>query len=188
MVYLKLLILFSVMAASIGVCPPIMRRWQWNARPPKGTAQMTLPVPYVIIHHSVMGEGNCSTIAGCIEVMKEIQDFHMDGNGWDDVGYTFLIGGDGYVYEGRGWNRQGAHAPNYNDKSIGICFIGLFTDKLPTEMQIQTAKTLIECGIENNYIKSDYILYGHRDVRDTECPGETLYQEISTWPHKGPKP
>lgn len=38
--------------------------------------------------------------------------------------YRFLIGGDGKVYEGRGFNIVGAHAPSYNDKSIGICLLG----------------------------------------------------------------
>jgi hypothetical protein len=30
------------------------------------------------------------------------------------------------VYEGRGWDIVGTHAPNYNSRSIGICFIGDF--------------------------------------------------------------
>lgn len=37
---------------------------------------------------------------------------------------SFGIGGDGNIYEGRGFNVVGAHAPNYNNKSIGICLIG----------------------------------------------------------------
>lgn len=37
---------------------------------------------------------------------------------------SFAVGGDGKVYEGRGWSREGAHAPKYNRKSIGICTIG----------------------------------------------------------------
>lgn len=37
---------------------------------------------------------------------------------------SFAIGATGKVYEGRGFNRVGAHAPLYNNKSIGICLIG----------------------------------------------------------------
>jgi len=33
------------------------------------------------------------------------------------------------VYEGRGWDVMGTHAPNYNSRSIGICFIGDFRSK-----------------------------------------------------------
>ena len=43
----------------------------------------------------------------------------MNTNGWDDIGYNFLVGEDGRVYEGRGWYRQGAHALNFNSNSIG---------------------------------------------------------------------
>jgi N-acetylmuramoyl-L-alanine amidase len=53
----------------------------------------------------------------------------MDTNGWIDIGYNFLVGEDGNIYEGRGWNNVGAHATNWNSKSIGICVIGDFTGK-----------------------------------------------------------
>lgn len=51
----------------------------------------------------------------------------MDHNGWDDIGYNFLVGDDGNIYEGRGWGIKGAHSPKYNANSLGICFIGNFT-------------------------------------------------------------
>lgn len=53
----------------------------------------------------------------------------MNNNGWDDIGYNFIIGEDGNVYEGRGWKYLGTHAPAYNGQSIGICVIGDFTSK-----------------------------------------------------------
>lgn len=42
---------------------------------------------------------------------------------------SFAIGGDGKVYEGRGFDRVGAHAPSYNNKSIGIVLIGNWESK-----------------------------------------------------------
>ena len=39
--------------------------------------------------------------------------------GWADIGYSFLVGEDGNVYEGRGWSLAGAHCIGYNSKSIG---------------------------------------------------------------------
>ena len=47
--------------------------------------------------------------------------------------YSFLIGGDGNVYEGRGWNVEGAHTYNFNDVGYGICFIGDFMEVLPEQ-------------------------------------------------------
>lgn len=40
--------------------------------------------------------------------------------------YSFIIGGDGNIYEGAGWHKEGAHTYGYNKKSIGIAFIGDF--------------------------------------------------------------
>lgn len=51
----------------------------------------------------------------------------MDDRQWFDIGYNFVIGEDGNVYEGRGWDYVGAHAPGYNTQSIGICVIGDFS-------------------------------------------------------------
>lgn len=51
----------------------------------------------------------------------------MDHNHWDDIGYNFLAGEDGNIYEGRGWGIKGAHSPSYNAISLGICLIGDFS-------------------------------------------------------------
>lgn len=84
---------------------------------------MTTPVPYVVIHHSYIPEA-CYTESTCVNAMKVMQTMHQQTNGWLDIGYSFAVGGDLRAYEGRGWDTVGAHAPSYNDKSIGICVIG----------------------------------------------------------------
>lgn len=57
------------------------------------------------------------------------QNYHMNQKKWNDIGYNFLVGEDGNVYEGRGWGQHGAHSVSYNSKSIGICLIGNFVRK-----------------------------------------------------------
>lgn len=57
----------------------------------------------------------------------------------------------------------------------------IFTDELPSEQMLKAVHELIDYGVAKQIIKSDYILYGHRQVRDTECPGDRLYKEIQTW-------
>lgn len=48
---------------------------------------------------------------------------------------------------------------------------------------IKGIKDLIEHGLTEGWISKEYVLLGHRQVRDTECPGQALYNEISSWPH-----
>lgn len=46
--------------------------------------------------------------------------------GWSDIEYNFLVGEDGAVYEGRGWNNVGAHTNGYDSQSIGMAVMGNF--------------------------------------------------------------
>lgn len=107
----------------------IVSRTEWCARPPKDIEIMENPVPFVVIHHSAVPAA-CYTQNDCIEAMRSMQIFHQDTQGWFDIGYSFAVGGDMRVYEGRGWSAVGAHAPSYNDKSIGICIIGDWRGKI----------------------------------------------------------
>lgn len=163
-------------------CMPYMPRETWDAKPPKSVEKFAGPIPYVIIHHSYE-PGACTTTAECRNAMLSMQKFHQQDRGWNDIGYSFAVGGDGRIYEGRGFNVVGAHAPRYNDKSVGICMIGDWRYDLPPEDMIAAAQTLIEYGVRNNIIASNYTLIGHRQVRPTECPGDRLFKEIQSWPH-----
>ena len=110
-------------------CPTIVTRAQCNLRAPSGTADtLSRPVPTAVIHHGE-SETSCTTQAECCTIVRAYQNYHMDDNGWIDIGFNFLVGEDGSVYEGRGWASVGAHAAGCNTKSIGICYIGDFTSK-----------------------------------------------------------
>jgi len=113
-----------------------------------------------------------------------VQTFHIESFNWSDIGYNFLIGGDGRVYVGRSWDYVGAHSgPNYNSRSIGISFIGTFNSVIPSKAQLHAAQKLIELGVEDGKIASDYKLLGHRQVTETLSPGDALYSVIQKWPH-----
>ena len=56
--------------------------------------------------------------------------------GWDDIGYNFLVGEDGNVYEGRGWAHVGAHTKHYNKISLGASVIGDYMKKLPNQKAV----------------------------------------------------
>lgn len=133
-----------------------------------------------------------------------MQTFHMESNNWDDIGYNFMIGGDGAVYEGRGWDKQGAHTKGlhqsdylstkcftkfhaltsgYNVGSIGIAYIGTFNSKLPNDKQLVAGFLLMEEGVRLNKLVADYKIYAHRQLIASESPGATFFEEIKKWDH-----
>lgn len=113
---------------------------------------------------------------------------HIEGQHWSDIGYNFLVGGDGLVYVGRGWDNEGAHAFGFNMKSIGISLIGTFNKVVPPTRQLNTLANLIAIGVKNKKIQTDYKLLGHRQVSETQSPGNVLYSIIQQWDHWSPKP
>lgn len=101
----------------------IKSRREWGAVSPKDPpTHIPGAVPWVIIHHSE-GNNGCSG-KPCSQIVQSIQNYHMNSKNWSDIGYNFIVGPTGEVFEGRGWGVVGAHAPRYNSKSVGICLIG----------------------------------------------------------------
>ncbi len=96
----------------------MINRTTWNAHKPTGYTMLLSPVPYIAILHTAGKQ--CKTLDSCISIVQDIQKFHMNTKGWVDIGYNFLVGGDGYIYEGRGWNYIGSHCKDYNSRSIGM--------------------------------------------------------------------
>lgn len=119
----------------------------------------------------------------CKKQIRTIQELHMKTRRWDDIGYNFLIGGDGAVYVGRGWEFQGAHTIGYNSKSVCIAFMGHFGKTGPPAHQLVAAQKLLEIGVKESKFGANYSLYGHCQLTATESPGAALYNIIKTWPH-----
>ena len=114
------------------------------------------------------------------------QDNLIQNTEKSEIFSSFLIGGDGNIYEGRGWNIQGAHTGGFNTVGYGVCFMGDFTDHNPTEQAIVAYNSLVECAVNTEKIVSDYNMFGHRQTKPeggTECPGDFFYQTIQTWSH-----
>ncbi|XP_024299380.2 peptidoglycan recognition protein [Oncorhynchus tshawytscha] len=107
-----------------------------------------------------------------------IQRMHMQDRNFDDIGYNFLIGGDCTVYEGRGWGVVGTHTKGNNHNSLAIAFMGNFNNESPSPAAKSSVKQLLQCGVSQGHFHPVFILLGHRDLRDTECPGERLYAAL----------
>ncbi|CAF4037596.1 unnamed protein product [Rotaria sp. Silwood2] len=138
----------------------------WNARQYKSREHLkTLPVTDIVVHqlgsiNSIMNHQNC------IKEIKKVQDYQMDKQKWDDIGYNFLLcddsGGQQQIYTGRGWNFTGAHCKGYNTKSLGILIIGNYA----STKSLMVFKSLIQCGIMNNDVMNNFTLVGHFNSRE----------------------
>ncbi|KAK3103912.1 hypothetical protein FSP39_022863 [Pinctada imbricata] len=163
-------------------CPTIISRSEWGARAPSSIIGILPKAPnHVYIHHGATAP--CFSKTECMAEVRTYQNYHMDTHGWSDIGYSFIIGEDGNVYEGRGWHGIGAHTYGHNVDGLGFCIIGNFMKVKPNEAALNATKQLISCAVTNGYITEDYILKGHRDVGQTACPGDKLYELIQKWPH-----
>jgi N-acetyl-anhydromuramyl-L-alanine amidase AmpD len=114
----------------------------------------------IVIHCSGSPNGRANTPA-------DIERWHLE-NGWNEIGYHFIITLDGVVHEfGRTLSEIGSHAKGYNKNSIGICLVG--TDKFTT-LQWNSLKALV-LGLKSQFPNSTIL--GHRDLPNVkkECPG-----------------
>ncbi|XP_038118226.1 peptidoglycan-recognition protein SD [Culex quinquefasciatus] len=162
----------------------IVTRIEWLAQPPRETLDLLqLPVQKVIIAHTAT-EG-CTTKSQCVFMVSRIQRFHMapDSKNFSDIAYNFLVGADGNIYEGRGWDKRGAHTKGFNKDSICVAFIGTFNDEAASEPQLRAARRLIAMGVEQGTIDPRYQLCGQRQLAPFSSPGEKLYQQIKVWPN-----
>jgi N-acetylmuramoyl-L-alanine amidase len=114
-------------------------------------------------------------------------DAQHRAQGWCMIGYTWVIGKDGTVYQGRPMNMVPAAAEDYNTASVDVSLTGDFQpgtpgyDGSPTPEQLQSLKDL--CVYAHQQIPSIERIIGHRDVAGMEndpsvataCPGQTLY-------------
>jgi N-acetylmuramoyl-L-alanine amidase len=124
---------------------------------------------------------------------KEIRDWHVKGNGWDDIGYHFVIRRNGTVETGRPLEKIGAHAKGYNKTSIGICLVGgarrdgkkLVAEENFTPAQWKALKRHVRLLLERF---PGCRLIGHRDVEPgKECPTFSVrewakYEQIAQAP------
>uniref|UniRef100_A0AAZ3P8I3 Peptidoglycan recognition protein 1 n=1 Tax=Oncorhynchus tshawytscha TaxID=74940 RepID=A0AAZ3P8I3_ONCTS len=142
----------------VRVTVEVVTRGQWGAAAPQCRETLKYPAQRVVIHHTAL--------------------MHMQDRNFDDIGYNFLIGGDCTVYEGRGWGVVGTHTKGNNHNSLAIAFMGNFNNESPSPAAKSSVKQLLQCGVSQGHFHPVFILLGHRDLRDTECPGERLYAAL----------
>lgn len=170
--------------------PEVCFRECWCPTCPVDTSPEFTEPTHLIVHHSA-GNNESNDFA---QVVEFIWDLHVNTNGWDDVGYNWLIDPNGVLYEGRPDGYQGAHFSCINENTVGICLIGDYTNVQPEAAAITTlVNTLAYEASEHNIEVREQSYHetgnftldnvaGHRDssgsdnaCSGTECPGNSFY-------------
>lgn len=120
-----------------------------------------------------------ATKAGQKVTVDDVNRWHIR-EGYNGIGYHYLIYLDGSIHTGRSIERVGAHAKGHNSYSIGVCYVGgLDKDGKPkdtrTKEQKDALKTLI-AGLLTRYPTIDKIS-GHRDYSPRACPCFDVHKE-----------
>jgi len=117
---------------------------------------------------------HCSATPPTMDIgVEKIREWHVDDNGWDDVGYHYVITRSGVLQEARPEEMQGAHARAVNGTSLGICLVGGSNSNGDwennfTNDQFVTLKALLLNLTKKYEIKK---IIGHYQVEPKkECP------------------
>jgi hypothetical protein len=147
-------------------------------------------VTHLIVHHSFSPGNNVTDWPAAV---RGVWSFHVNSNGWSDVGYNWLIAPNGVIFQGRAWvgtneDTQGAHFCGTNRNTMGVCMLGNYSEIPAPEPAIQSLVRILAYRASQRNIdplatvlhansgKNLSTISGHRDgVCSTECPGDLLY-------------
>jgi len=181
--------------------PSVRFRSEWGARTAKTNPSYASSVKMAFVHHTV--NSNTYSRGDVPAMLRAIQAYHMDANGWDDMAYNALVDRFGEIWEGRGGGIDrtviGAHTSGFNTGSTGVAVLGEFTNELPsaaasngvatwlawklplTGVDPQGTATMTSGGNER-YPKDTSVKFpaiaGHREARPTACPGQAFYDRL----------
>ena len=180
--------------------PAIVPRRGWNAdeKIRRAAPSVAPTLRLALVHHTAGANGY--TAVQSPSIVRAIQLYHVKGNGWNDIGYNFLVDRFGQVFEGRfgGIERNvvGAHAEGFNTGSVGVALLGEYSslavapkarDALAALLawrldvaHVDPATTLSFVSGGNARFPAGLPVFlrtvsGHRDAGFTDCPGRVLY-------------
>jgi N-acetylmuramoyl-L-alanine amidase/FlgD Ig-like domain len=186
--------------------PAILTRAQWGAdeslreRACPSGPEYSSALKVAFVHHTVTGNGYA---AGDVPaIIRSIYAYHVEGEGWCDIGYNFLVDRFGRIWEGRfgGIDKAvlGAQAGGFNTDSFGVALIGTFTTATPPQAMVDATARVIAWKLAMAYdnpagrttltaqafsgsrfatgtLVPLNVISGHRDVDFTDCPGAGAY-------------
>lgn len=150
----------------------MVKRRSWTRQDVRSNHRLMGSVHRITIHHT--GEhGNIARLPD-LEVVKRIENYHRNERKWAAIGYHYLVGRDGKVYEGRPAKYQGAHTRGNNRNNLGISMIGDFNKHDAESLQLAALESLLD-DMRSHYHVGKSKVFGHRDLSPSVCPGKYLY-------------
>ncbi len=160
----------------------LQKRSTWKARPVRNGSVVAMTRPFRITVHNTADQPAIEQLGeqSPARYLRRIQDYCTGTLKWGDIGYHYLISSDGRIWEGRSMRYQGAHAGNnsLNRGNIGIALIGNFDRDRPAGQQLRSLRSLLGALCQLHDISPDSIA-GHRELRDTSCPGRYLQAALN---------
>ena len=159
-------------------------------------------VQFALVHHTA--GTNSYTASQSAAIVRGIEIYHVKGNGWNDIGYNFLVDKYGQVFEGRygGVDRHGhrrarrrvqhrfrggrsarhATARAAPPKVARTALANLLAWRLDiAHVDPTSTLTWVSGGNERFAAGVPVVLRavsGHRDTGFTTCPGAALYAQL----------
>lgn len=153
----------------------------------KGDRSYRWPLQYgndvrlLVLHHTaILNEGDDRSSE---EKMRSLYEMHANGKGWGDIGYHYVIGPDGRIFEGKAGGDYviGGHVYCGNIGTVGIALMGNFDLELPRQAQMRSLQWLLHrLQMRYDIDPKDTVRFhgrdlppvvGHRDLLSTDCPG-----------------
>ncbi len=180
--------------------PQILSRSSWGADEALVRYAYTYAkVTGAMVHHTA--GSNTYTEADVPAILRSIQAYHVNGRGWNDIAYNFLVDKFGRAWEGRGGGVdkavQGGHAYGVtNARTTGISLMGNYQTVAPSAAMMDTAERVIAWKFALHGVDPYSTTYGsggqdggstflnaisgHRDENATDCPGQYVYSQMET--------
>ena len=138
-------------------------------------AQAREKTEMVVIH--------CSATKPSMDIGADtIRKWHVEGNGWSDIGYHKVIKRNGAVENGRPLMAMGAHVKGKNAISIGICMVGGSDVDGKAEdnfTEAQWGSLRVVCS-EMRRIFPGVTFHGHNEFANKACPSF----DVQSWATK----
>lgn len=130
----------------------------------------------IIIHCTATPEGRDYTAA-------QIDAQHR-AQGWNCIGYHYVVGLDGTITPGRDIAQPGAHCRGHNTRSIGVCYVGGCDLRMrPKDTRTDAQKlALRQLLTELRRRWPGAAVRGHRDFAAKACPSFDATAEYHNLP------